>query len=99
MQSSKSECTSKGIHNIPAEPGELGTALPARKAGFLWVISLLSTLRRPFVTSSPRLISANTAAAPPVAVEPEGGDGANAGGGGGGGGGGGPLAPGAGGGL
>ncbi len=34
MQSSKSECTSKGIHNIPAEPGELGTALPARKAGF-----------------------------------------------------------------
>lgn len=62
----------------------LGTALGARNSGFLWVISDLSTLRSPFVTSSPRFNSANTAATPP----PDAGAGAAAGGGGGGGGGG-----------
>jgi hypothetical protein len=43
-----------------------GTTLLALKAGFLCVISLLSTLRSPFVTSSPRFSSAKTAAAPPA---------------------------------
>ena len=70
-----------------------GTVLPARNAGFLCVISLLSTLRRPLVTSAPRFRSAKTAATPPA-------DGAGAGtaagggggpGGGGGGGGGAPV--------
>ena len=65
----------------------LGTVGEARRAGFLCVISLFSTLRRPFVTSVPRLSSANTAATPPP--EPgagaEGGPGAGGGGGGGGG--------------
>jgi hypothetical protein len=63
----------------------LGTVGDARKAGFLCVISLLSTLRRFFVTSEPRLSSANTAATPPAAA----GAGVRVGGGGGGGGGGG----------
>jgi hypothetical protein len=72
--------------------GATGTELPARSAGFLCVISLLSTLRRPFVTSAPRLRSANTAPmpSPPDADEGAaagGGGGAGAGGGGGGGGG------------
>jgi hypothetical protein len=75
----------------PAEdPAVLGTAEEARKAGFLCVISLLSTLRRFFVTSEPRLSSANTAATPPLpaagAGERGGGGGAGGGGGGGGGG-------------
>lgn len=74
----------------------LGTVEDARNAGFLCVISLLSTLRRPFVTSEPRLSSANTAAAPAAgaaagAVDRTGGGGP--GGGGGGGGGGAPPAP------
>ena len=60
--------------------------LPARSEGFLWVISLLSTLRNPFVTSSPRFRSANTAATPAVL------DAAGGGGGGGGGGGSGAAA-------
>jgi hypothetical protein len=68
------------------DPTVLGTAEDARKAGFLCVISLLSTLRRLFVTSSPRLSSANTAATPPPAAA---GAGVRAGGGGGPGGGGG----------
>jgi hypothetical protein len=51
----------------------------------LCVISLLSTLRRPFVTFSPRFRSAKTALMPPAA-----GAGAEAAGAGGGGGGGGP---------
>lgn len=41
-----------------------GTVEAARKAGFLCVISLFSTFRSPFVTSAPRLSSANTAATP-----------------------------------
>ena len=72
-----------------------GTVLPALKAGFLWVISLLSTFLKPLVTSSPRLSSANTAATPPAAgagAAPAGGGGGATGGGGGGGGGGGPPA-------
>jgi hypothetical protein len=69
---------------------DAGTVLLARKAGFLWVISLLSTLRRPLVTSSPLLISAKTAAAPPPGA---GAAAAALGGGGGGGGGGAPGAP------
>lgn len=77
------------------DPTVLGTAEDARKAGFLCVISLLSTLRRFFVTSEPRLSSANTAAAPPPAAAGAGervGGGGGPGGGGGGGGGGAPLA-------
>lgn len=69
-----------------ADPDELGTTLLARKAGFLCVISLLSTLRKPLVTSSPRLSSAKTAAAPPPEL-PLAGAAVGAGGGGGGGGG------------
>jgi len=76
-------------------PGEgevlLGTVEEARKAGFLCVISLFSTLRSPFVTSGPRLSSANTAATPPP--EPGAGAGVGPGAGGGGGGGGGGGAP------
>ena len=69
----------------------LGTVEEARKAGFLCVISLFSTLRRPFVTSEPRLRSANTAATPPS--EPGAGAGGRPGAGGGGGGGGGGASP------
>jgi hypothetical protein len=66
-----------------------GTTLPALKDGFLCVISLLSTLRKPCVTASPLFSSAKTAAAPPAGAFPL----ADAtGGGGGGGGGGGPPA-------
>lgn len=74
-----------------AEGAVAGTTLLALSAGFLCVISLLSTLRRPFVTSSPRLSSLNTAPIPTEAgAAPEaaaGGGGATGGGGGGGGGG------------
>jgi hypothetical protein len=67
-----------------------GTTEDPRKEGFLWVISDLSTCRRPAVTAVPLLRSAITAAAPEAgatgcAATP-------AGGGGGGGGGGGPPA-------
>ena len=65
--------------------------LPARSEGFLWVISLLSTLRNPFVTSSPRFRSANTAATP-VVLDAADVAGAAGGGGGGGGAGGGAAA-------
>lgn len=75
-----SECCNAQV----GDPGEVTTGPVALKFGFLWVISLLSTLRRPLVTSSPRFSSAKTAAAPPVPLE-----GAVAGTGGGGGGGGG----------
>lgn len=80
------------VWKISPVPLLAGTTLPARRAGFLWVISLLSTLRSPFVTSAPRLRSANTAATPPV--DTAGGEGAGppeGGGGGGGGGGDGPV--------
>jgi hypothetical protein len=70
-----------------------GTVLPARREGFLCVISLLSTFLRPLVTSEPRLISANTAATPPPAAGAAAGGGGGAGGPGGGGGGGGGTAP------
>lgn len=62
---------------------EPGTTAPALKAGFLCVISLLSTFRSPFVTSSPRFRAANTAAAPPLllAVDAAGVGGAGGGGG------------------
>lgn len=80
-------------------PTVLGTVEDARKAGFLCVISLLSTLRRFFVTSEPRLSSAKTAATPPLlpaaaagAVGRVGGGGGPGGGGGGGGGGAPPTA-------
>ena len=71
------------------DPTVPGTAEDARKVGFLCVISLLSTLRRFFVTSSPRLSSANTAATPPPAAAGAGGTAGGGGGPGGGGGGGG----------
>ena len=80
---SRTQCLPEG------DAGVAGITLPALSAGFLCVISLLSTFRRPLVTSSPRLSSAKTAAAPPGV-----GPGSVAeGGGGGGGGGGGPLLP------
>ena len=60
-----------------------GTTALALKLGFLWVISLLSTLRKLFVTASPLFSSAKTAAAPPPEVLGVGA--ATAGGGGGGG--------------
>lgn len=64
---------------------EVGTVPLALRSGFLCVISDLSTLRNPLVTSSPRLSSANTAAAPPVplagAERPAGGGGGGGGGG------------------
>ena len=73
-------------------PGEgdgdlAGTTLLALSPGFLCVISLLSTLRSPLVTSSPRLSCAKTAAAPPagaagLALCTEGGGGGGGGGGG-----------------
>jgi len=59
----------------------LGTVEEARKAGFLCVISLFSTLRSPFVTSAPRLSSANTAATPLPDPEAGAGGGPGAGGG------------------
>ena len=62
-----------------------GTTLLVLNAGFLCVISLLSTLRSPLVTSSPRLSCAKTAAAPPAGAA---GLALGTGGGGGGGGGG-----------
>ena len=71
-------------------PGEsdgdfAGTTLLALSAGFLCVISLLSTLRSPLVTSSPRLSWAKTAAAPLAgAVTLASGTGGGGGGGGGG---------------
>jgi len=70
-----------------------GTVEDALKAGFLCVISLLSTFRRFFVTSAPRLSSANTAATPPPAAGAGGRVGGGGGGGGGTGGGGGGGAP------
>jgi hypothetical protein len=87
--------TSKGRYercapaDDPDDPAVFGTVEDARNAGFLCVISLLSTLRRLFVTSEPRLSSANTAATPPAgaaagAVERTGGGGPGGGGGGGG---------------
>lgn len=76
---------------LPNEGGVLlGTVEEARKAGFLCVISFFSTLRRPFVTSAPRLSSANTAVTPPAESGAGAGGGPGAGGGGGGGGGGAP---------
>jgi hypothetical protein len=76
------------------DPTVLGTVEDALNVGFLCVISLLSTLRRFFVTSAPRLSSAKTAATPPPAAGAGGavGGGGGPGGGGGGGGGGVPLA-------
>jgi len=70
----------------------LGTVEDARNAGFLCVISLLSTFRKFFVTSEPRLSSANTAETPPPPAAGAGrvGGGGGPGGGGGGGGGGAP---------
>lgn len=81
--------------DLPAgEEAVAGTVPLARRAGFLCVISLLSTLRKPFVTSSPRLSCSNTAEIPPAAGAgaPAGGGGGATGGGGGGGGGGAPPA-------
>lgn len=78
-----------GFLDAAAEDGPAGTTLDALNAGFLCVISLLSTLRKPFVTSSPRLSSAKTALIPPAAgagAAAGGGGGAMGGGGGGGGG-------------
>ena len=64
-----------------------GTVEDARNAWFLCVISLVCTFRSPFVTSAPRLISANTAAEPPSdSGVLTGGPGAGGGGGSGGGG-------------
>ena len=71
-----------------------GTVLPARNAGFLCVISLLSTLRKPLVTSEPLFKSANTAPMPPAGADVEAGGGGGAAGAGGGGGGGGGAPPG-----
>lgn len=71
---------------------EAGTVLPARRAGFLCVISLLSTFLRCFVISSPRLSSAKTAETPPAAGAEAAAGGGGPGGGGGGGGGGAPAA-------
>jgi hypothetical protein len=74
-----------------SSPGEgdgdlAGTTLLALSAGFLCVISLLSTLRNPLVTSSPRLSCAKTAAAPPAGAAGAAGLALDTGGGGGGGG-------------
>jgi len=86
----ESDCGFAGLVGFLPNEGEvlLGTVEEARRAGFLCVISLFSTLRRPFVTSVPRLSSANTAATPPP--EPGAGVGGGPGAGGGGGGGGAP---------
>lgn len=81
-----SEAGFEGFVGRFADPPPLfaaGTTLDARRLGFLCVISDLSTLRSPFVTSSPRFRSAKTAAAPPAEAACA----AAAGGGGGGGGG------------
>ena len=77
-----------GLVGFLPEDGDvlLGTVEEARKAGFLCVISLFSTFRSPFVTSAPRLSSANTAATPPSEPGAGAGGGPGAGGGGGGGG-------------
>lgn len=90
-------CAPTGNPDDPDDPTVLGTVEDARNAGFLCVISLLSTLRRLFVTSEPRLSSAKTAATPPAgaaagAVDRAGGGGGPGGGGGGGGGGAPPTA-------
>lgn len=79
------------------DPALLGTTPLALSAGFLCVIWVLSTFRKPLVTSSPRLSSAKTAATPPPAAGAGAlaGGGGGATGGGGGGGGGGPPAAGA----
>lgn len=90
-----------GLFGRPAKLSE--TEVSARREGFLCVISDLSTLRRPFVTSDPLFSSENTAPKPPP--PPAAGEGAAAGaacslisstgggpGGGGGGGGGAPPA-------
>lgn len=92
------QCVPADDPDDPDDPAVLGTVEDARNAGFLCVISLLSTLRRPFVTSEPRLSSANTAATPPAgaaeaAVDGAGGGGGGGGPGGGGGGGGGGAPP------
>ena len=76
--------------NDNSSPGEVdsdlaGTTLLALSAGFLCVISLLSTLRSPLVTSSPRLSCAKTAAAPPAGAAGADGLALDTGGGGGGG--------------
>lgn len=72
-----------GRFGVAWPPAEAGTTLDARNSGFLCVISDLSTFRKPFVTSSPRLSSAKTAPMPP---EDEAAGAALGGGGGGGGG-------------
>lgn len=55
--------------SAPASPAEGdATVPPARSAGFLCVISLLSTLRRPPVTLPPWFRSANTADISPAAA-------------------------------
>lgn len=77
----------RNAHLRVGEGALSGTALPALNDGFLCVISLLSTLRKPCVTASPLFSSAKTAAAPPAGAFPL----TNAGGGGGGGGGGPPT--------
>jgi len=79
-----------GFLPIGESEGDLaGTTLLALSAGFLCVISLLSTLRSPLVTSSPRLSCAKTAAAPPAGAAGLAAAGLASGTGGGGGGGGG----------
>lgn len=78
-------CAPAGDPDDPDDPTVLGTVEDARNAGFLCVISLLSTLRRLFVTSEPRLSSANTAATPPAGAAAGAGGGGPGGGGGGGG--------------
>lgn len=84
------------IHHSQPDETAAGTVLPARRDGFLCVISLLSTFLRPFVMSEPRFNSANTAATPPPLAAGAAGAAAAGGGGGGGGpgggGGGGALA-------
>lgn len=77
-----------GFFTAPAvELVEEGAIPAVLRAGFLWFISLLSTLRSPLVTSSPLLSSANTAAGLGAAEDGTAGAGVAAGGGGGGGGG------------
>ena len=69
------------------------SAPPARRDGFLWVISVLSTFRRPCVTADPLFNSEKTASSPPAGADGTGSaltsnTGGGPGGGGGGGGGG-----------
>lgn len=73
---------------VPMSLRVVGTVEDARSDGFLCVISSFLTFRKPEVTASPLLRSANTAAAPPTGAEEGGGGDANSAGGGGGGGGG-----------